>query len=89
VCQLATVSALALKLGWPVDQIEMEPRLPEFPTLAWAVDILLRDKAGAVAACCEVKRNNREFAQMVTGFRQCCDKGQHKKGECGFGKKTS
>ncbi len=76
VCQLATVSALTLKYHWRLDQIEMEPTFPDFPHLAWAVDIVLRSAEGTIAACCEVKRNDRELDQLVAGFRHCCTWGR-------------
>jgi hypothetical protein len=86
VCQLATVSALTLKYGWCLDQIQMEPTLPDLPHLAWAVDIVLRSADGTVAACCEVKRNDREFDELVTGFRHCCSVGPHRRDACQFAK---
>jgi hypothetical protein len=82
VCQLATVSALVLKYGWRIDQIEMEPTFPDFPHLAWAVDIVLRRNTGTVVACCEVKQNDRELDQLIAGFRYCCGKGPHSREGC-------
>jgi hypothetical protein len=83
---LMCLGRLGLGRGWPLDQIRMEPSFPEFPNLSWAVDILLKDKAGDVVAGCEVKRDERELRQLVAGFRHCCARGAHSKGECHFAK---
>lgn len=86
VCQLSTMSALNLRYGWPLVQMQMEPTFAEHPQLAWAVDILLKGADGNVVACCEIKRNDREFEQLVAGFRHCCTAGPHRKDECEFAK---
>jgi hypothetical protein len=82
VCQLATVSELELEYKWPREQIEMEPRFPEYPHLNWAVDIALRDTKKNIVAACEVKRDNQEFTKMVKGFQNCCGREKHTKVEC-------
>jgi hypothetical protein len=86
VCQLATVAELVLEHQWPIEQIEMEPSFPEFPSLHWAVDIILKDAGGTVLAGCEVKRNDRELELLLRGFEYCCTRGGHCKGECEFKK---
>jgi hypothetical protein len=86
VCQVATVAALTLKYGCPLDQIQMEPAFPSRPELSWAVDILLKSPQGADVSFCEVKRDNRELNQLISGFRYCCEKGPHLRNECKFSK---
>lgn len=85
-CQLATVSSLILNYGWPKSQIFLEPSKANFGPLAYAVDILIRDKAMAIVACGEVKRNQSEFRKLIEGFRDCCERGCHAKTECRFPK---
>jgi hypothetical protein len=84
VCQLATVAELVLGHQWPIERIQMEPRSPEFPNLAWAVDIILRGAGGTIVAGCEVKRNDRELDRLLKGFDYCCTRGSHSKAECEF-----
>lgn len=81
VCQLATVSELVLEQHWPIEQIQMEPALPD---LRYAVDILLKDAGRSPVAACEVKRDNREFDLLLSSFRDCCARGFHGKNECAF-----
>lgn len=86
VCQVSTVAELVLRYRWPLDHIKMEPRFPELPRLAWAVDISLTNAEGRVVALCEVKRDNREMDQLLTGFKHCCEAGPHSRDGCHFGK---
>jgi hypothetical protein len=79
ICQLSTVATLRLNYNWPEDKIKMEPTFPEQAHLPWAVDILMLNAQGTVAALCEVKRDKRELDQLVRGFQHCCREGPHTK----------
>jgi hypothetical protein len=84
VCQMATASSLILKYGWFNAHIAMEPCKGEFRNFAYGVDILITDKARNITICGEVKRNRSEFQRLIEGFRYCCQKGPHTKGQCNF-----
>jgi hypothetical protein len=86
VCQLATVSSLVFEYGWNDYQIAMEPGIAHFGHLAYAVDIIIRDKTIRIIVCGEVKRDHSEFEYLVKGFRYCCNRGPHAKKECKFPK---
>jgi hypothetical protein len=86
VCQIATISALTLKYGCPLDQIHMEPTDPGWPELPGAVDILLKNPQGTDIALCEVKRDDREWNKLISDFEHCCQAGSHAKNECKFSK---
>ena len=83
VCQLSTASSLVLEYGWATEQVKMESA--EFPDLPYAIDILIKSMEGKILACCEVKKDDREFQKLIKGFEDCCKRGPHSKEDCEYG----
>jgi hypothetical protein len=86
VCQISTISALTLKHGCPMNQIEMEPTFTGRSKHPWAVDILLKSPQGIDVAFCEVKRDDSEWSKLVSDFEHCCKGGSYIISECKLNK---
>ncbi len=86
VCQLATVSYLAINRNWDKSQIKMEPSYcVNGITLRWAVDISIESVSGEVLVGCEIKKGRKEHEKLIRDFKDCCERGQHRKDECDNG----
>nr|WP_290228210.1 hypothetical protein [Trichocoleus desertorum] len=82
ISQLAAASALILKYGWDISQVQIEARREDFGALARGVDLIIKSQAGKVLICGEVKKDSREFEKLIEDFHYCCQQGQHSKNDC-------
>jgi len=83
VCQLAAVSALVLRHGWPQASVRLEPNASDVGEVAYGVDIIVRGSVNTqVCLCGEAKRSARELQRMLDQLQQCLREGQHSKSVC-------
>ena len=79
-CQLATVSHLAICLGWDKSQLKMEPDYKIDGSLVnGPVDIVIKSSIGEDLVACELKKGREEHEKLITDFKDCCVRGQHGK----------
>ncbi len=83
VCQLAAVSALVLRYGWPREQVYLDPGKTLSGNLQYAVDLVVTSGAtGQTVICGEVKRSTADLQALIRQFSDCCQRGAHGKNEC-------
>lgn len=83
VCQLAAVSALVQRYGWPVSSVRLEPNTADVGDIAYGVDIVVRDGgSGSVSICGEVKRSKERLTKMLNELTARLSGGPHSKSVC-------
>ena len=85
-CQLATVSYLVLCRKWDKSQIKMEPDYFLDGSLEnGPVDIVIKSTNGEDLVGCEIKKGRMEHEKLIRDFKDCSERGQHRKDECDNG----
>jgi hypothetical protein len=84
ICRFSTAAALILDRGWLERQIQIKATIEAESTPAYGVDLVVKSLAGKLLAGVEVKRSGHELAKLKNDFYQCCKRGKHPEGNCGF-----